>query len=147
MSARAFAQPVLPVQATRVASGSDDAQTRPSDASAANVAGARSFGTPILYRGQLIGQIHLANRPTDYGEQDIELLEDICRFLAPVLQARLRHDEEQRRREIAESELKAANEELREKVEELERLTAALVDREERMVELKAKLAAHDEPS
>ncbi|HSY20765.1 MAG TPA: GAF domain-containing protein, partial [Polyangiaceae bacterium] len=26
----------------------------------------RSFGSPILYRGELIGQFHFANRPRDY---------------------------------------------------------------------------------
>lgn len=103
----------------------------------------RSFGSPILYRGQLIGQIHLANRSSDYSEEDIALLEDICRFLAPVLQARLQNDEEVRRREVAEAELRAANERLQDKVDELERLTAALVDREERMIELKRELAKH----
>jgi hypothetical protein len=101
----------------------------------------RSFGSPILYRGVLIGQLHFANRPTPYSEADVQLLERTCEFIAPVLNARVRHDEEQRRRAQLQEELAQANLQLRAKVEELERLTAALLDREDRMIELKAEIA------
>jgi hypothetical protein len=101
----------------------------------------RSFGSPILYRGELIGQFHFANRPRDYDESDVALLEKICDFVAPVLNARLRHDDEQRARRLAEDELKRINLSLTEKIRELEQLNAALVDREERMIDLKARLA------
>lgn len=100
----------------------------------------RSFGSPILYRSELIGHVHLANRPRDYGPADIALLEQICDFVAPVLNARLRHDEEERARRAAEEEVRRANAALTEKVGELERLTQALIDREERMIELKEEL-------
>lgn len=100
----------------------------------------RSFGSPILYRGELIGSLHLANRNTDYQPEDVALLEEIAAFLAPVLNARLRRDEEERRRRDAEERLITANAELQVKVAELERLTEALIDREERMVELKREL-------
>jgi GAF domain-containing protein len=100
----------------------------------------RSFGSPILYRGELIGQFHFANRVRDYDADDVVLLEQICDFVAPVLNARLRHDEEERARRAAEDEVRRANAELREKVTELERVNQALIDREERMIELKAEL-------
>lgn len=100
----------------------------------------RSFGSPILYRGTLIGQFHFANRDTDYVQDDIVLLERTCEFIAPVLNARLRHDEEQRRRGQLQEQLEAANEQLRTKLAELERLTTALLDREDRMIELKAEI-------
>lgn len=100
----------------------------------------RSFGSPILYRGVLIGQLHFANRPTDYTDGDVMLLERTCEFLAPVLNARLRHDEEQRSRAQLQAQLEATNAQLRAKVAELERLTSALLDREDRMIELKAEL-------
>lgn len=100
----------------------------------------RSFGSPILYRGVLIGQLHFANRLTDYTGEDVTLLERTCEFLAPVLNARLRHDEEQRRRAQLQAELESTNEQLRAKVSDLERLTAALLDREDRMIELKAEI-------
>lgn len=100
----------------------------------------RSFGSPILYRGVLIGQIHLANRSDDYGAEDVGLLENVCGFLAPVLNARLRRDEEERARRAAEEELRRTNEELRHKIDELERLNEAMLDREERMIELKQEI-------
>jgi GAF domain-containing protein len=101
----------------------------------------RSFGSPILYRGQLIGQFHFANRARDYDESDIALLEQIANFVAPVLNARLRHDEEERARRAAEEEVRSTNARLLEKLEELERVNQALIDREERMIELKAEIA------
>lgn len=101
----------------------------------------RSFGSPILYRSELIGQFHFANRERDYDEADVALLEQICDFVAPVLNARLRHDEEERARRAAEEKLRGTNAQLTEKLQELERVNMALVDREERMIELKAEIA------
>jgi hypothetical protein len=100
----------------------------------------RSFGCPILYRGVLIGQFHFANRPTDYTDADVALLERTCEFIAPVLNARLRHDDELRGRAQLQAQLEATNEQLRAKITELERLTTALLDREDRMIELKAEI-------
>lgn len=100
-----------------------------------------SFGSPILYRSELIGQFHFANRPREYDAEDVALLEQICDFVAPVLNARLRHDEEERARRAAEAQVREMNEKLLEKVAELERLNQALIDREERMIELKAEIA------
>ncbi len=100
----------------------------------------RSFGSPILYRSELIGQFHFANRPRDYEQSDIALLEQICDFVAPVLNARLRHDEEALKRSRAEDELRLANAQLTDKLAELERVNLALIDREERMIELKAEI-------
>ena len=100
----------------------------------------RSFGSPILYRSQLIGQFHFANRARDYDAGDVHHLEQICEFVAPVLNARLRHDEEERARRAAEEELRRANAQLKEQLGELERVNAALIDREERMMELKSEI-------
>jgi GAF domain-containing protein len=101
----------------------------------------RSFGAPILYRSTLIGQLHFANRATDYSEADLALLVQTCEFIAPVLDARVRHDEQQRARAQLQLDLESANDKLLTKVSELERLNEALLDREERMIELKAELA------
>jgi GAF domain-containing protein len=100
----------------------------------------RSFGSPILYRGVLIGQFHFANRDTDYTDADVELLERTCAFIAPVLNARLRHDEQQRDRAALQLELASTNARLRAKIDQLEQLASALVDREERMIELKDEI-------
>jgi hypothetical protein len=56
------------------------------------------------------------------------------------LNARLRHDEEERARKVFEEELRNANLQLRDKLDELQRVNEALIDREERMIELKAEL-------
>ena len=101
----------------------------------------RSFGSPILYRSELIGQFHFANRARDYDQEDVALLEQICDFVAPVLNARLRQHEEERARRAAEEQLRTTNERLVEKIDELERVNQALLDREERMIELKAEIA------
>jgi hypothetical protein len=101
----------------------------------------RSFGCPILYRGALIGQLHFANRAHDYGDADVALLAQTCEFIAPVLDARVRHDEQQRARARLQADLETANQQLVTKLDELERLSSALLDREERMIELKAELA------
>ena len=69
------------------------------------------------------------------------MLEQICDFVAPVLNARLRHDEEERARRAAEAQVREMNEKLLEKLAELERVNQALIDREERMIELKAEIA------
>lgn len=100
----------------------------------------RSFGTPILYRSTLIGQFHFANRVADYTQDDVMLLEQIADFVAPVLNARLRRDEEELSRRAAEAKLVETNAKLSEQLREMERLTNALLDREERMIELKAEL-------
>ena len=100
----------------------------------------RSFGTPILYRSTRIGQFHFANRPADYTQDDVMLLEQIAGFVAPVLNARLRRDEEELSRRAAEAKLLESNSKLSDQLREMERLTNALLDREERMIELKAEL-------
>src|SRR5690349_21032141 len=87
----------------------------------------RSFGSPILYRSKLIGQFHFANRQRDYDQTDVALLEQICDFVAPVLNARLRHDEEERARKLAEAQARETNDKLKEKIDELERLNRALI--------------------
>lgn len=56
----------------------------------------RSLGAPILFRGELIGQIHLANRERDYDETDKQLLIEICNLIAPILGARLQRDQMER---------------------------------------------------
>lgn len=43
----------------------------------------------INYKGKLIGQISLANKPQEWTQQNKTKLEDICQFIAPLLNARL----------------------------------------------------------
>lgn len=51
---------------------------------------ARSFGCPIMFRGELIGQMHFANRRRDYNHEDLGLLQQTCELIAPELDARIR---------------------------------------------------------
>ncbi len=74
----------------------------------------RAVLVPILFRQRVIGQIALANKPEDYSEEDINTLNAIAAFLAPVLNARLERDralqkEREARRQAEENnELKSA---------------------------------------
>jgi len=52
--------------------------------------------TPILYKGEVISALHVANKPTDYDEDDKVLLETIARHIAPVLHARLQRNKAER---------------------------------------------------
>ena len=52
----------------------------------------RFLTVPIVYRENAIGLISIANRETDYDEQDKELLESIAGYIAPILMARLQRD-------------------------------------------------------
>jgi len=65
---------------------------------------------PILYRGKLIGLLEIANRVTDYGEEDRDFLENITNKIAPILNARLERDRENKRRKDAEEALQSSKE-------------------------------------
>ncbi|MFA6233135.1 MAG: GAF domain-containing protein, partial [Bacteroidota bacterium] len=54
----------------------------------------RAICCPILFRGESIGHISLANRETDYTESDREKIEVIASIIAPLLFARLEHNRE-----------------------------------------------------
>lgn len=64
----------------------------------------RALDAPIVYQGEAIGHILVANKATDYDERDRQSLEDIARSTSAVLHARLkkdRHEREQKRTEQA----------------------------------------------
>ncbi|MFQ5865706.1 MAG: PAS domain S-box protein, partial [bacterium] len=73
----------------------------------------RLLGVPIVFQEKLIGAIHVANRDTDYGEEDRELLEDIASMIAPVLNARLQRDRQEVKRKQVEEALKESEEKFR----------------------------------
>jgi PAS domain S-box-containing protein len=70
----------------------------------------RVICAPILYRGKLIGLLEIANRPTDYGDKDREFLETITNYIAPILNARLELDRENKYRQETEEALRASKE-------------------------------------
>lgn len=49
----------------------------------------RNVAAPIVLRGTVIGLLQVANRDTDYRDEDIRMLNSIAAALAPSLQARL----------------------------------------------------------
>lgn len=73
-----------------------------------HVALARAVIVPILYQEELIGILAVADKETDYDEKDIQLLETISAYIAPILHARLQRDIEERARRKAEKKLQAS---------------------------------------
>jgi PAS domain S-box-containing protein len=75
-----------------------------------HVAISRCLSVPILHNNVLIGLLLVANKPADYDESDLERLQHIADFLAPVLHARLQRDAQESARKRAEAELIQAKE-------------------------------------
>jgi len=65
---------------------------------------------PVMYGGQVIGLLEVANKSTDYSHKDQEFLESIAGKIAPILNARLQRDREERDRKQAEEALKRSEE-------------------------------------
>jgi GAF domain-containing protein len=95
----------------------------------------RDLVVPIIHRGAVVGLFQVANKTTDYDKKDIRFLESIANHTAPILQARLQRDVEERERKRAEEELKKRN-------KEMQRFNKLAVNRELRMVELKKEINA-----
>ena len=69
----------------------------------------RALVVPIIYQGEAIGILLVANKGKNYGEKDLELLEEISLNIAPVLGARLQRDREEKDRRKAEEALRELN--------------------------------------
>ncbi len=67
----------------------------------------RVLNVPIVHKGKLVGMFTVANKPTDYGERDCQLLETIAAYTAPILEARLQRDWQERDRQRAEEAYRA----------------------------------------
>ena len=70
----------------------------------------RVLVVPVMYGGQVIGLLGVANKATDYSLKDLEFLESIAGKIAPILNARLQRDREERERKQAEEALKRSEE-------------------------------------
>lgn len=66
----------------------------------------RAMDVPIIHKGNVIGNLLIANKESDYDEKDLELLEAISNHIAPVLNARLQRDKKDRERRQAEKFIK-----------------------------------------
>jgi CheY-like chemotaxis protein len=86
----------------------------------------RHISQPVVYREEVIGLLQVANKDTDYEQEDVDLLQGISCFLAPAL-AVLARDTARRQ---AEESLREANRELEtwahEATSELERVSRSL---------------------
>ncbi|UCF43443.1 MAG: MEDS domain-containing protein [Planctomycetota bacterium] len=70
----------------------------------------RVLVVPILYAGRTIGLLEVANKAADYSHKDQEFLETIAGKIAPILNARLQRDREERERKQAEEALRRSEE-------------------------------------
>lgn len=66
----------------------------------------RHISMPIIHRGEVVGLMQVANKETDYTEQDISLFEIIGNNVAPILEARVKKDREEKERKRAEEALR-----------------------------------------
>ncbi len=80
----------------------------------------RVICVPVVFQEKCIGLIEAANRVTDYGEEDREFLEIISAKIAPILNARLERDREDKKRKQAEKALRQSEEKYRTILEEME---------------------------
>lgn len=62
----------------------------------------RALVVPITYEGKVTGLLAVASKPVNYNEKDIQVLETIANHIAPILNARLQSDREERARQQAE---------------------------------------------
>jgi PAS domain S-box-containing protein len=95
----------------------------------------RALVVPILYQGQLIGNLMVGNKKTDYKKEDCELLEAIADKIAPILAARLEKDNWEKERKKVRDELEMRvekrTEELAKSRETLRMLTGQLLSVQE----------------
>ncbi|MBU0513197.1 MAG: PAS domain-containing protein, partial [Proteobacteria bacterium] len=65
----------------------------------------RHISMPIIHRGRVVGLFQMANKPTDYNEKDLTLLQTVTDHVAPILDARLRSERKERERQRVEDAL------------------------------------------
>ncbi|HOX37975.1 MAG TPA: ATP-binding protein [Candidatus Brocadiia bacterium] len=90
----------------------------------------RNFSAPISYQGRVIGLLQVANKESDYDEDDLALMQTMTGIIAPILSARVERDRQEAARRKAEEELRELNSELEMRVSqrtaELQRSNADL---------------------
>ena len=72
----------------------------------------RHISLPLIHQNEVVGLIQIANKETDYTEEDIALLEAIGRAIAPVLDARLKRERQEERLKRLLADLERSNREL-----------------------------------
>ncbi len=85
---------------------------------------ARSLIVPIIFQDEVIGFVGVANKSADYLQQECEMLENIARYIAPLLDARLKKDRQGKKRRLAEEKLRNLTRKLSIKVKVMKCLRA-----------------------
>jgi len=73
----------------------------------------RAVTVPLIHKNKFIGALAVANKPADYLARDVELLENLARNIAPVLQARLERDKIETQRRKTQEALRQSEERFR----------------------------------
>jgi signal transduction histidine kinase len=68
----------------------------------------RALAVPIIHNAEVIGNFMVGNKNTEYDDKDVELLEAIANRVAPILNARLNREIEEKERKRAEEKLRAS---------------------------------------
>ena len=71
------------------------------------------LAVPIIYHGETIGIVSVANREGGYDEDDRDLLQSLASRIAPILKARLERDRQEKERRRAEEALLKSESQLR----------------------------------
>jgi PAS domain-containing protein len=70
----------------------------------------RHISLPLIHRDKAVGLIQVANKESDYSAGDVALLETLGRVIAPVLDARLQHEQQDAARRQAQEGLRQSEE-------------------------------------
>lgn len=65
----------------------------------------RHIAIPLIHRGKVVGLIMVANKKTDYSQDDLHLLQALAKDIAPILDARLKAERENIARKKIEDEI------------------------------------------
>ena len=107
----------------------------------------RQVSVPIVYDGETLGLLQVANKESDYSAADLELVESMVRELAPALSARLRREREGRARVRSDEAHRVARQEmealLRRQAEDLGRIRKSLHDETSRRERAQAHSRRH----
>jgi len=77
----------------------------PSRVPAGHISIYRNLATPVVHKGKVIGLLHVANKPSNYGEGDVALLEAVAEHIASILYARQTADAQREACRAAEADL------------------------------------------
>jgi PAS domain S-box-containing protein len=99
----------------------------------------RSLGAPLLFGGELIGSLHVANRAWDYDEIDAQVMQAIADQMAPLLAARRAEDDLRRSNADLEQFASVASHDLQEPLRTVTSFAELLVKRYDSQLDERGK--------